>query len=252
MLDAEDVAGSELLEVEARYVSASGELVTTTVGALDGVEVVRGLPVRRISSHAGQRHYPGSFWSATTGAHVDYESRLELDRLWLADFDPAVAWMASQPLWLCGSDGAARRRHAPDLLLQGRDGSFTVVDVKPAEFAVRPEVAAVFAWTGRLCAAAGWRYEVWSGAPAVVLDNVRTLASARRADLVDPDASATVLDVVSSEMSISAVMAAASPPVPRSLALSGLMWLLWSGQLAADLEQPLSGDSLVLRPEGSR
>lgn len=251
MPDAWGVAGSELLEVEARYVCASGELVTTTVGALDGVDVVRGLPVRRIRSHAGQRHYPGSFWSATTGAHVDYESRLELDRLWLADFDPAVAWMASQPLWLSGQDGSARRRHAPDLLLQGQDGSYTVVDVKPAEFAARPEVADVFAWTGRLCAAKGWRFEVWSGAPAVVLDNVRMLASARRADLVDPHAAATVLEVVSSGMSISALMAVASPRVPRSRALPGLLLLLWSGQLATDLEQPLSGDSLVSRPESA-
>ena len=41
----------------------------------------------------GQRHRTGLFWSATTGGHVPYGSRLKLDRLWLADFDPA-AWIA--------------------------------------------------------------------------------------------------------------------------------------------------------------
>jgi len=183
-------AGSSGTEV--RYVSAVGEDVVTTWGALDGAEAVRGLPVRRIPSHAGQRHCPGSFWSATTGAHVGYESRLELDRLWLADLDPTVAWIASQPVWLCGDDRPARRRHAPDLLLQHADGSFALVDVKPAAFVDVPRVAEVFAWTGRLRAAKGWRYEVWSGASAVLMDDVRWLGGTRRPELLDSDA----LDVV--------------------------------------------------------
>ncbi|HET9966639.1 MAG TPA: hypothetical protein VFQ68_00300, partial [Streptosporangiaceae bacterium] len=38
----------------------------------------------------GQAHYSGWYWSATTGGHVVYESRLELARLLMADFDPQV------------------------------------------------------------------------------------------------------------------------------------------------------------------
>ena len=45
-------------------------------------------------------HYPGYFWSATMGAHVVYESRLELARLLLADFDCHVAVIAAQPFLL--------------------------------------------------------------------------------------------------------------------------------------------------------
>lgn len=33
---------------------------------------------------------------------VGYESLLERDRLWLADFDPTVLAIASQPLWMSG------------------------------------------------------------------------------------------------------------------------------------------------------
>lgn len=51
-------------------------------------------------SARGQVHYPGYFWSATTGAHVIYESRLELARLLLADFDRHVAVIAAQPFLL--------------------------------------------------------------------------------------------------------------------------------------------------------
>ena len=87
--------------------------------------------MRKIPSYAGQQHYPCLFWSAPTGGDVEYESRLELDRLWLADLDPQVAWLAVQPLWLSGRDGAVLRRHVPDLLFHQREGSLVLVDVKP-------------------------------------------------------------------------------------------------------------------------
>ena len=69
----------------------------TTLAAVDVECVVCGRPVRRVRSYAGQRHYSGLYWASTTGSHVGYEGRLELDRLMLADFDPEVEWMATQP-----------------------------------------------------------------------------------------------------------------------------------------------------------
>ena len=94
------------LDTEVHYVDADGEVVMTSLRQLDLKRVSTALPVRRLKSHARQRHYSGLFWSATTGAHVPYESRLELDRLWLADFDPDVHWIAAQPMWFTGSDEA--------------------------------------------------------------------------------------------------------------------------------------------------
>jgi hypothetical protein len=52
-----------------------------------------------------------------------------------------------------------------------------LVDVKPAEFAEHPKAVAVFGWTARICAARGCRYEVWTGADATGLANVRQLAA---------------------------------------------------------------------------
>lgn len=234
-----------LLGVEVRYVLGDGGQVVTAVGDVDLHRVVRGLPVRRAAAHAGQRHYSGLFWSATTGGHVPYESRLELDRLWLADFDPQVHAIAAQPLWLCGHDGSVVRRHAPDLLLADEGGGFTVVDVKPARLAGRPEVAAVFAWTGRLCAARGWRYEVWTGAPGVLLSNVRWLGQARRPDLVDPGALWLVRQNGRSGMSIGQVVVACSSNVPQAFALPAVLSLLWSGTWRTDLHQPLGSGSVL-------
>jgi hypothetical protein len=45
---------------------------------------------RAFRSYRGQPFYSGMYWSATMGAHVIYESRLELARLMLADFDRAA------------------------------------------------------------------------------------------------------------------------------------------------------------------
>jgi hypothetical protein len=55
------------------------------------------LPWRVFRSRRGQAHLSGSYWAATTGGHVVYESRLELARLLLADFDRAVSSIRAQP-----------------------------------------------------------------------------------------------------------------------------------------------------------
>lgn len=71
----------------------------------------------------GQTHYPGYYWSVTAGAHVLYESRLELARLLLADFDPQVVAIAAQPFLLRVRIEDRVRRHVPDFLLVHADGS---------------------------------------------------------------------------------------------------------------------------------
>ena len=80
-----------------------------------------------------------------------YESRLELARILLADFDPDVVGIAAQPFQLTGRDGAVRRRHVPDLLLQRSDGAVVVVDVKAADRVDDPVVRAVFDWMSTVC-----------------------------------------------------------------------------------------------------
>ena len=50
--------------------------------------------------YPGQQNYPGWLWTATTSSLTGYESLLERDRLWLADFDPRVRWIVSQPFWI--------------------------------------------------------------------------------------------------------------------------------------------------------
>ena len=142
------------------------------------------VPWRQVRSRHGQAHYSGSYASATMGAFVVYESRLELARLLLADFDPQVQRIYAQPFRLVARAGGRVRHHVPDFLLVTVAGTARLVNVKPAERLKDPEIAEALAWPGVLARRHGWEYEVWSGADVTVLENIRFLAGYRRPGVV--------------------------------------------------------------------
>jgi hypothetical protein len=224
--------------LEFRFITSEAVAVSTSLALADLHEVVEGFPVRRVPSYRNQKHYPGWFWSATTGDHVRYESRLELDRMWLADFDPDVVSFAAQPFHLSGSLDGLYHSHTPDLLLKHRGGSFTVVDVKPAEYAARPEVAEVFEWTARACVSRGWVYEVWSSAPAALLANVRYLGGFRRQWLLPAGAVSSARAELTPSDTIGS-LASRLGYGGRAAVLAGL----WHGVLKTDLRVLLSAGS---------
>ena len=81
-----------------------------------------GPPVRSFPSYRGQRNWPGWWWSATSGAHVGYESWLERDQAMSLDFSPDVVAFAAQPFWLFFPVDGQRRSHAVDVArLRRRD-----------------------------------------------------------------------------------------------------------------------------------
>jgi hypothetical protein len=81
------------------------------------------LPVRSFQWTKGASHFPGSWWSSTTGDHVGFESWLERDHVMAMDFDPGITGIASQPFWLRWRDEDGRpRRHAPDFFARRADG----------------------------------------------------------------------------------------------------------------------------------
>ncbi|WP_459548544.1 TnsA-like heteromeric transposase endonuclease subunit [Nocardia sp. X0981] len=232
------------LKVGLSYATEELGRVDTDVRSADAELLVRGLPVRRVHTAAGKRHYTGAFWSSTTRTQHYYESRLELDRLWLADFDPSVAWMAAQPFWLWGRDGTVVRRHVPDLLLKLGSGSFVVVDVKPATFQLEPRAAEVLRWTAGVCAAKQWRYEVWGGGDKIELANIRYLGRARRQFLRpkrDMDLTAHCDPAGRPWREIRAELVRAQVSIP-DLCISAM---LWQGRWVADLARPLDSSSVL-------
>lgn len=219
----------------AAYVTADGVDNESDLADLDLHAVAAGIPVRLPPSYAGQRSYPGPFWSSTNGGHVVYESRLELDWLWLADFDPNVIRIAPQPLMIVGADGAGRRVRYPDFLTLDASGGALIVDVKPSSMLDDQRVRDSLSWTARVLGEVGFAYAVWSGAPAVFLRNLRLAASARRPGLVpreQVDACADLCPEEGTTLGRFEAHVAASQP---GLARQAIFAALWTGSLRCNM-----------------
>jgi hypothetical protein len=232
-------------QVRVRYREADEEFAETTLDRVTAEDVVAGLPVREFRWYKGRQHYSGWYWSSTMCRLVVYESRLELARIMLADFDPEVAAMAAQPFQMTGSDSGHERRHVPDLLLVSRDGAVTVVDVKAASKLRDPAVQAQFSWTREVAAYRGWGFEVWSGADRRLLDNVRFLAGYRRSTAIQGDLVTVVLDAVREPTAIGTVERLLAGRHHVQLIRPVLLHLLWTGRLRADLSRPLGTGTVV-------
>lgn len=204
-------------------------------------------PWRVVRSVRGMAHYSGKYAAATTGGYVIYESRLELARLLLADFDPEVRGIFAQPCRLAARVGDRVRHHVPDLLLVTRSGTARVVNVKPACRLQDPKIAEALAWPGELFRQHGWDYEIWSGADRVVLENVRFLAGYRRPGVVpEAEVEQAWQQVVEGEQLALTERRLAGSRRPEE-ARPALMALLWSGRLTTDLSRLLSGESVLRR-----
>ncbi|WP_299305478.1 TnsA-like heteromeric transposase endonuclease subunit [uncultured Brachybacterium sp.] len=238
-------------EVFLRYCTVAGDEVATTWEEARADLIVEGLPVRVPPTYRGQRSYPGLFWTATNDQTLVYESLLELDRLWLADFNPAVTSICTQPFQVTGRDGGGLRKHVPDLLLINDDGTPTVVDVKPAAFLEKPRVRAQFEWTRRLCREKGWRYEVFTGGDPIVLRNIKLLAVGRRPRRV-PDECLTEararLD--GAETTLGKVLARWPVTCDESMWRVAVFALVWSGEVAIDLHRPANAETILRRTAG--
>jgi hypothetical protein len=195
-------------------------------------------PWRTFRWHRGQKHYSGTYWSATQNAHVVYESRLELARLLLADFDTAVSHIVAQPFLLVASVEGKQLKHIPDYLLITNDGP-VVVDVKPRRHLTKPVVVRTFSWTRKAVESRGWRYEVWSEAPPFLLANVRFLAGYRRTNLLESE----LIDRMSSSDLLGTTVGEAirkERTRPELIVRAGLMHLLWRQHFTVDLTRPLT------------
>ena len=92
-----DVVTIDLSSAAIAYRPAAGEQRCVLASDASPTALFRAAPWRTFRWYFGQRHYSGTYWSATERDHVIYESRLELANLILADFDPTVHHIVAQP-----------------------------------------------------------------------------------------------------------------------------------------------------------
>jgi hypothetical protein len=206
------------------------------------------LPWRTFRWFYGQRHYSGSYWASTMSAHVIYESRLELARLLLADFDRSVNHIVAQPFVMQTQLRGKTRRHIPDYLLLTDDGP-VVVDVKPADLLEDPTVAETFEWVRAAVAALGWSFEVASEQPRVPMENVRFLAGFRRRTSVNDPALRQLQTQELDGASVGEAIRGTRGAEP--LVRAALLHLLWTQELRTDLSTVLSSRSILLESSSS-
>lgn len=205
----------------------------------------RAVPWRTFRWRDGQRHYSGTYWSATNRDHVIYESRLELARLLLADYDTTVRHVIAQPFLLRASVNRRTRRHVPDFLLF-TDSVPTVVDVKPRHRLEVDKVRFTVDWTRVLVERLGWRYEVCSDLPEVALDNVRFLAGFRHPGRFDPVLLKAIEQQSSSDTNLGQVLDRDLGEPPWRLR-AAVLHLVWRQSLEVDISAPLSKASPLVK-----
>jgi hypothetical protein len=175
-------------------------------------------------------------------AHVIYESRLELSRLLMADFDRSVRFIVAQPFLIRSKVQGVVRRHIPDYLLL-TDTDPVMVDVKPREQVSDTKVAETFAWVQQVIESLGWRFEIASEQPPVLLDNVRFLAGYRRPQSINEPAlralRATQFD------NVTFVDAVRNVDGAEPLVRAALLHMLWTQEVSTDFSKVLSSQSIL-------
>jgi hypothetical protein len=201
----------------------------------------RAEPARRFPSFRGQKNFSGSWWSATTGSHIGYESWVERD--WLMSFDsaPQVSGIGSQPFRLSWS----AKQHVPDYFLRLRDGGAVVVDVRP-DSRIDAEDQATFDRTAALCDSVGWQYRRLGDMSPVHAANLRWLSGYRHPRCRRPGLVAQFAEVFASARPLGEGVGEVGDPIA---VLPTLFHLLWCQDLVIDLETVLLGPDTIIGGE---
>lgn len=81
--------------------------------------------------YPGRRNFHGSYWFSSTAQHVKFESGFEQTALMVLDFDGDVAGIAAQPFLIDFGRKQSPSTHVPDFFSVRRDGTQSVLDVRP-------------------------------------------------------------------------------------------------------------------------
>lgn len=225
---------------------ADDEVVSLPAWQLSPVMMADSKPFRTFRWYKGQPHYSGTYWSATESAHVIYESRLELARLLLADFDATVTRIYSQPLMIRAKVDGQWRRHTPDYLLV-KGAALEFVAVKPRYRLDDPKVIETFTWVREVVESNGWAFEIACEPARPYIDNVCFLAGYRRAQLISADALDLLRTLDLDGAAFGDVLRAAEGCEP--ILRAALLHMLWTHELEADLSRVLCEKTVLTRSD---
>lgn len=198
----------------------------------------------------GSRKNLGKFCSVKSNRVLWYESLLEMNLMYLLDFDPDVKCFKEQPCRIHYVLEGKWRSYTPDLLAL-RSELKQIIEVKPATKVATAANQRLFQAVSPICSCAGFSFIVATDEMIMQqprLDNVKTLWRYSRTSL-HPQHQLYCEEFLRHRPSSSAVLAevleffasrGASPQIVYAL-------LFW-GVLDFDLMRPLDQSSLVFLP----
>lgn len=221
---------------------------TMDLGAFDHSLLRTVRPMRDFARRLTQTNKPVATWLHTVGHHVGTESLHERTFAMLADYHPAVDYIAGQPFTLVWPAGKELESHTPDIVLLGKQGLPLIVDVRNRAGAVEQT------WTRKIPAirsaveALGMGYIVWTGMSRPFRMNLENFTEAR----VPPE-SYTSWAPVALALCIEPTSASdladdlEANGYKRPLALTLIRRMIWRGALRTNMFTPYSASSMVER-----
>lgn len=201
----------------------------------------------RVRTSKGIRHRstPAMYFWQRTRSHVWCESQQERwEVLWL-DFGGQVERLWAQPVAITFGHGSrlSGYSHIPDLLAQYTDGSYGLLDVRPAE-RIDDHARVQFGETAEVCEALGWRYQILTGYDARATSNLDSLSGSRHDRcLPSRQVEGLILEAAQGGRARGELCRIISPECPP-LACAWVDNLAWRRLLHVDLAAVFSSDTV--------
>lgn len=214
-------------------------------------EAIDPQPLRR-SKGVRFRFTPSLYFWQPTGTHVWCESQEERwEVLWL-EFSGQVEKLWAQPVAITFGHGSrlSGYSHFPDLMALFTDGSYGLLDVRPADL-IDDAARVQFGETAAVCDALGWRYRVLTGHDKRATGNLDSL-SASRHDRCRPghQTETLILSAARGGRSRGDLCQIASPDCPP-LACAWVDNLAWRRLLHVDLGGVFSSETVYTTTEAA-
>lgn len=188
----------------------------------------------------GHKYHSGGYWTATTSAHVTYETRLQLRRLILADFDPSVTHIVAQPFQIHATVDGAPRRYVPDYYLETTRGPI-VLHIASTERRATPRSLDTYAWMREALEKWEWTFDIVGEPPPRCFHNVHMLAGYRRCPVTLHPALTQLQSLDLAGMTIGEAIASIADE--RDIARAALMHLIWTHHVSIDLNARIRDDT---------
>lgn len=183
------------------------------------------------------------YW-APTESHVWCESGFEQQCLNSLEFEAEVEVIAAQPFRILFAGTTPLRSHDPDFFGRRPDGRGVVYDVKPLRNHTE-RVQRQFAETAAICELIGWDYVVLDEVDPVRVRNLSNLRPSRFSR-VHPNEGTyeQVLNIFDGGRTLGEGRSMLNMQLPV-VAMPTIKHMLWHRMLRADLDSPLSFDTVV-------